>query len=58
MAEQRAEYRQEKETSYIASGLVGKASKWERNDRFSERHGGCVVGGRKKPAIQQAAQRA
>jgi hypothetical protein len=41
-----------------ASGAAGKASKRERNERFSERRGERVVVGRKKRAIQRAVWRA
>jgi hypothetical protein len=50
--------RREEQTSDSASGTVGKMSKRERNKRFSERCGGCVIGGRNKQAIQRAARRA
>jgi hypothetical protein len=46
-----------RETSDIARDAAGKASVGERNQRYSKRRGGRDVGGRKKPAMQRAAQR-
>jgi hypothetical protein len=54
----RARRRKERETRGAASGAAGEASKCERNERFSERRGGRVVGVRKELAIQRAARRA
>jgi hypothetical protein len=57
-AARRARRRQEIETSDEASGVAGKTSATERNERYSERRGGQVVGKRKKRVIQRASRRA
>jgi hypothetical protein len=44
----RTRRRKEKETSDSVSGPVGVSSAGERKDRFSDRHGGRIIGGRKK----------
>jgi hypothetical protein len=54
----RAWHRQEKSTNDSARGTTREASSRETNERYSEWHGGRVVGGRKKGAIQQVALRA
>jgi hypothetical protein len=56
-AARRACRRRETGTSDSASGAAGKESKRERNEPFSERHGGSVVTGRGELAIQPAARR-
>jgi hypothetical protein len=57
-AARRARRQQEKETRDAASGVAGKASARERNERFSEWCSRQDVGERKQRAMQRTARRA